>query len=550
MNPHDAGATATGQREALGRFVRDLVAEIEPLHLQHNQAVWLANVTGDAAHEREAARLDARIRTLFSRPEPYAFLRGLRGAGGVGEPLLDRQLALLADAFRAHQIPSELIERTVRLEKGLESRFNTFRAEVDGARVTDNALREVLRESDDSARRRRAWEASKQVGAGVEGDLLELVRLRNQAARTIGFDNYYSMMLVLDELDEAELFGLLDELERGTRPLWERYRHDLDARLARRFGVATDGLRPWHMSDPFFQEAPAVDVSLDAAFAGRPLEPITERFFAAIGLEVGDLLARADLYEKPGKCQHAFCMSLDRGDDIRVLCNLQPNEYWMSTMLHEFGHAVYDKFIDRELPWVLRTPAHTLVTEASAMLFGRLTKNAAWLTRYAGMDEGEALRMEQAIRRAIREQLLVQTRWCLVMCHMERALYRDPEQDLNRLWWDLVERFQWVRRPEERDQPDWASKIHFSVAPVYYQNYLLGEMLASQLQRHLLKEVLGGRAEHPPWDRFVADPAVGDYLRARLYHGGRAHDWRETSRLATGERLGPAAFVSDLADGR
>ena len=52
---------------------------------------------------------------------------------------------------------------------------------------------------------------------------------------------------------------------------------------------------------------------------------------------------------------------------------------------------------------------------------------------------------------------------------MERALYRDPEQDLNALWWDLVERLQCVARPERRDAPDWASKIHFSVAPVLPQ---------------------------------------------------------------------------------
>src|SRR4030065_280355 len=57
-------------------------------------------------------------------------------------------------------------------------------------------------------------------------------------------------------------------------------------------------------------------------------------------------------------------------------------------------------------------------------------------------------------------------------------------------------------------------------------------MLAPYLQRHLLKEVLGGRAEHPPWDRFVADPVVGDYLRARRFHGGRADGVRRRTRPA------------------
>ena len=58
----------------------------------------------------------------------------------------------------------------------------------------------------------------------------------------------------------------------------------------------------------------------------------------------------------------------------------------MSTSLHEFGHAVYDKYNDRNLPWVLREPAHTFTTEAIAMLFGRFASNAAWIkamTKYA-----------------------------------------------------------------------------------------------------------------------------------------------------------------------
>ncbi len=432
------------------------------------------------------------------------------------------------------------------LEKKLESRFNTFRASLDGEQVGDNAIRQILRDSDDPGRRRRAWEAAKQIGAEIAGDLLDLVRLRNESARQLGFDDHYAMSLRLkDELDEPRLFGWLDQVERGTRPLYEAYKRELDERLGRRFAIGPDALRPWHYPDPFFQEAPVGGVKLDPWFAGKNLEDLTRVFFEAVGFDLRDLLARADLYEKPGKCQHAFCMSVDRGDDVRVLCNVRSDEYWMGTMLHEFGHAVYDRSIDRALPFLLREPSHILTTEATAMLFGRLSKNAAWLTRYAGMPGAEARAAETASRRAVRDQLLVQTRWELVMCHMERALYRDPEQDLSRLWWDLVERFQGVRRPDGREAPDWASKIHFSVAPVYYHNYLLGEVMASQLQHAIQHQVLGGGAE--VWARYVASPEVGRYLAERLFRSGRSLPWPETVRRATGHELDPDAFIAELA---
>ncbi len=540
-----ARASMQDREASLSEFITRLVAELEPLQRRQNEAMWLANVTGDPRHEEESARLDAQVRLLFSRREPFEYLRDLKRRGGVEDPLLERQLVLMLHAYQAHQIPPETIERLVQLEKSLESRFNSFRAQLDGQRVGDNHLREILRDSNDPGERRAAWEASKQIGGEVVGDLLELVRLRNRAARDLGFPNYYSMMLTLDELDEDELFSLLDDLERGTRPLFDAYWRGLAARLGQRFGVPPGSLRPWHLSDPFFQEAPAAEVNLDPCFAKQSLEDLTVRFFEAVGLDIRDLLPRADLYEKPGKSQHAFCLQVDRGDDIRVLCNLRPNEQWMGTMLHEFGHAAYDKYIDRSLPYLLRTPAHTLTTEASAMLFGRLSKNAAWLRHYAGLPESEARAAGEAFGRAIRDQLLVQTRWCLVMSHMERALYRDPEQDLDTLWWDLVERYQHVSRPEGRKGPDWAAKIHFSVAPVYYHNYMLGEIMASQLQRCLLTRVPGDGGQ--AWARYVASPSVGSYLIERLYRSGKRLDWRDTLRQATGEPLSPSAFVSELA---
>jgi peptidyl-dipeptidase A len=179
------------------------------------------------------------------------------------------------------------------------------------------------------------------------------------------------------------------------------------------------------------------------------------------------------------------------------------------------------------------------------MLFGRLSKNAAWLERYADVPADEARAAGAACTRAIRDQQLVLTRWMLVMCHMERALYGDPGQDLDALWWDLVERYQLVRRPEGRRAADWASKIHFSTAPVYYHNYMLGEMMASQLHAYLHRSVLGDGPDVQR--RYVSSPEVGSYLIDRLYRGGRTLDWRGTLQHATGGTLSPAAFIQELA---
>jgi peptidyl-dipeptidase A len=533
----------TISNDVLAERIESIQAEVEPLIVAASEASWQLNITSDDHWQEESARLDTQLRTVLSRPEPYAFLRAAAEAEDV-DPLLRRQAVLLRNGHAPNQLSIEAIERIVKLEKVVEGLFNTFRADLDGERIGENRIREILETSDDLELRERAWEASKQIGAEVAPHLLDLVAARNDAARELGYANYYSMSLELDELDEDEVFETLDAILVGSQAPYERYKGRLDSLLAERFGVPTEELRPSHYADPFFQQAAAANLDLDRWFARRSLEDVATEYFDEVGFDVRPILARSDLYERENKCQHAFCADIDRKGDVRILCNLTPTEYWVATLLHELGHGVYDDGIDPALPYFLRTAAHLITTEASAMLFGRLSRSDAWLVRYAGMPAAEAAAAEIELTRARVAQHVHVARWVPVMAYFERALYRDPTQDLNRLWWDLVERFQLVLRPDGRDSAagyaDWAAKIHFSTAPAYYQNYLLGEIVASQLQAHLL-ETTGS------WERYVQSPEVARFLNERLYSIGRSTDWRGAIEHATGRPLDVAPFLAELA---
>lgn len=536
--------------QALESFIEAHTRQVEPLVIAQSEAYWRFTTTGRKEDEEEYARLTAALRKVYADRQAFARLCQLMEATGLLKdgtftpnpevpPLLARQARILYDDFRGLQIDPRLIDAITDLEKEVEGAFNTFRATLRGRPVTDNQIRQILRTSTDLALRREAWEASKQIGAQIAERLLRLVDLRNEGARQVGFDHFYTMSLALAEQDEGELFRLLDQLDRLTRPLFAAYKAELDAELARRFGVDPRELRPWHYSDPFFQEPPETGDGLGRFFEGRDPVALSRAFYTAIGLEIEDILARSDLYEREGKQQHAYCIHIDRKGDVRILANLQPDAYWTETMLHELGHAVYDKYIDRSLPFLLRTPAHILSTEAIAVLMGRLIYHPAWLKRYLGLDEGtlqEAL--PQALRRH-RAKLLIFTRWVLVMAHFERALYQNPRQDLNRLWWDLVEEFQMVRRPEERDAPDWAAKIHFSVAPVYYHNYLLGELAASQLLMTLRARI----GEDETW---LVSPETGAFFIQRYFRPGRSVDWNTLMVFATGYPLSPEPFAREF----
>ena len=74
----------------------------------------------------------------------------------------------------------------------------------------------------------------------------ELVKLRNEAAKQLGFKNYHEMMLFLNEQTAPELIKLFDELDELTREPFAKAKAEIDERLAKKCGVAVKDLMPWH----------------------------------------------------------------------------------------------------------------------------------------------------------------------------------------------------------------------------------------------------------------------------------------------------------------
>jgi peptidyl-dipeptidase A len=169
------------------------------------------------------------------------------------------------------------------------------------------------------------------------------------------------------------------------------------------------------------------------------------------------------------------------------------------------------------------------------MFFERQLSDPLWLDEVAGVADDELFRLAPRLAGALRARLLVFSRWVLVMCHFERGLYADPAADHDNRWWDLVERFQLLHRPDGRSAPDWAAKIHLAVAPVYYQNYLYGELVASQLMA-AVRRAAGG----------LDGPEAGRFLTESFFRTGSLMRWDRLMERATGEPLTPTALVADL----
>ena len=540
-----AGCGENKLEKRFDTFLEEHLKVIQPLMREMNLKYWDAAISGKKEDFDKYAELQLILKKIYSDSANFALIKELRQSDQIKDPLKRRQLDLLYNEYLSNQIDPSLMERIVQKSSDVENKFSVFRGKIGDRKVTDNEIKEILKTETDSRKRREAWLASKQVGKEVATDLIELVKLRNQAAQQLGYKNYYLMSLELGEQNIEELNKIFDELAELTEEPFVKLKAELDSILADYYGIGVEGMMPWHYHDPFFQEGPLVyDVNLDEYYENHDIKELARQFYASINLPVEDILKNSDLYEKEGKNPHAFCTDIDREGDVRILCNLKNNEGWMETILHELGHAVYDKYVDPDLPFLLREPAHSFTTEAIAMLFGRLSRDACWLQDMLNLNDAERDKIKDQVQKSLCLKQLVFARWCQVMFRFEQKLYEDPDQDLNNLWWELVEKYQLIKKPKGRNEPDWAAKIHFTIAPVYYHNYMLGELLASQLHTYIVYKLL--KTEPEETVSYVNKRVIGSYLKKNVFRVGKKYTWSEMIKQATGEYLTAKYFVDQF----
>ena len=524
-------------RQRLTDFIKKHDSLVIPLSKELNLAYWNASITGKEEDFKKAEALNLQMMAILSDSTSLAVLKEIKVSGLIADTLLNRQLDVLYRAYKMAEADTSKLNTMVRMQTQIEMKYSNFRTEVNGKKLTDNDVEEILRTSKDVKKQKEVWMAQKKIGNIVAEDIKELVKLRNEVAKDLGFKNFHEMSLTLSDQDPKEVRQLFEELDTLTKNVFTKVKGEVDDYFVHYYNLKSkDELMPWNYQNRFFQEAPKIyDVDLDVYYKGKDLKSLTDTYYAGIGLHITPILKNSDLYEKEGKMQHAFCTDIDRKGDVRVLCNLKSNSYWMNTMLHEFGHAVYDYNIDTTLPFILREPAHTFTTEAIAMIFGRFSRNPQWIKDMAGISEEEKMKIAENSFKTLRLEQLVFSRWSQVMYRFEKEMYKNPDQDLNKLWWDLVEQYQLLKRPAGRNQPDWATKIHIATFPCYYNNYLLGELLASQLYYYIIANIIN--SEDDRFQSFAGKPEVCLYLKDKVFSPGSKYYWNDMIEKATGEKL-------------
>ncbi|NGX49874.1 MAG: hypothetical protein K940chlam5_01479 [Candidatus Anoxychlamydiales bacterium] len=494
-------------------FLDDFISKVELKEEQLNRAVWILETTGSKDAASLVGSLSAELKILFSDKDIYEKIVSFNKEEEI-DPLLKRQIHILINAFKGNMLPKEILNEISTKEAVLNQIYANFRAKIDGKVYSENALRDILKEEKDVDLRKKAWEASKIVGIELAPKIVELAHLRNKAANSLGYENYFDMMLDLSDINKTKLIRTFDDLKNKTDESFSKILLHVNETLSNEFKVSLDEIGPWAYKDPFCQMDPIETSKLNELFQDKDLLKISKSFYEQMGFKVDDLIDSSDLYERDGKNQHAFCISVNRKKDVRTLNNIKPNVQRMETLLHEFGHGVYDLEIDEKLSWLLREPPHILTTEAIALLMGRQTYTKEFLRDFLDVKDEKIL---NEVENGLKRRQLFFSRSAFMITEFEAKMYDNPNQDLNTLWWDLYEKYYNSPRPKGReDKADWAAKYHIGLAPVYYYSYLLGEVFASTLQKQLLDVAKDDNI----WKK---DAAI--FLKDKMFSHGSKYRW-------------------------
>jgi peptidyl-dipeptidase A len=490
------------------RFINGVERRLAPIDQAILRAEWRLAV---GRSRTGAAPWQERRHRLLNDPELLVRVQRLRPARTGG--LLRRRFDLLERAILATRIEQD--PKVVQLRSHLQETVTAFRPTWHGRRVGRAVVRNAVRKNPDREERRRAFYAEDPVYRTVEEGLRELVRLRNEKARSFGFRSFPEFQLSFDGFSVARLEELMEDALRHVPWAVKRWREAFEDRTGER------GWYPWD-----------VDYAREL-IAGLPDRPFPARGMLASvregvegwGFPRSSLRFRVDYHDITSG---GFCLAPDPPRDVRIV--VHPSHGWLeyAILFHEVGHAVHSASIRASshlLRWHEFVPGFGAPSEGIGEFFELIPSSEAWLRTRRALPADRVTPFVEGRRTDPLRIMALLVGWV----RTELGLYLHPERDPVE---ETVRYGRAVLGYEAHAERSFADSFFIDV-PIYATSYLF----AALLRPHLLKGVLGevGGATWP-------NPKVGPWLVDRWFRPGSRYDWGSRLKEVTGRPISARAF--------
>jgi len=552
-------STAMMENEAQA-IIDEYVAKFEPLDIGLRKVWYKYATTGDKTAFKKQNELENEIKTLDSDTVRFAKIKKLYAKRKrIKNHDLRRQVEVLYLKHLPNQIPVDLLKKMTEIENRIQKKFNDYRPLIGGRKVPQGEVDRVLSSSKDSKKLEEAWKAQKILGVDIEKDYRELVLLRNKAAKSLGYPSHLELIAEIREYNMKDLDRFYLQVHRATDKPFKRFKNDyIDPRLAKLHGIKVEELKPWHYQNPFFQIVPSSvfgDIDLNSLYAksdSHDVIRLAEKLYGSMGIDVTGTIKRSSLFPRPGKRSHGGAWFLNpnkKNTSITIMDFPRPPKHpsadTTETLLHELGHDINFESIVAygELPYLLRDTT-SILTESFAMLMQEQAKTAAWF-KHLGVDEKQAKAAVEATELYQYASNLIFLRWSLVIYSFETQFYRDPSQDIGKLWWKCKAKYQLLQRPEGWDHPDALAKYHIPrLDPLMYSSYALGTVANVQFADLFAKKI--GKDVHGL--SYFDQREFGDWLMKDFLNTGMRYRWDEFIKMYTGKALSVKAWKHYFID--
>ena len=428
-------------------------------------------------------------------------------------------------------------------------------------------LGDIMAESRDPDALLEAWNGWREISPPMKTLYARQVELANEGAAELGFSDLGTMWRSAYDMPPEDFPAELDRLWGEVKPLYEALHCHARAKLGEQYGtdlVPQDGPIPAHLLGNMWAQdwsniypllAPpgeATSYDLTAILRERGFDAISmvktgENFFSSLGFDrLPATFWERSLFVKPQDREvvcHASAWNVDEKDDLRIKMCIKVNAEDFMTIHHELGHNYYQRAYNKE-DYFYRSGAndgfHEAVGDTVALsITPKYLQKIGLLENVPDASGDIALLMKRALEGIafLPFGLMVdQWRWQVF------AGQTGPE-GYNDLWWELREKYQGVKSPNERpaDAFDAGAKYHVP-GNTPYTRYFLARVLQFQFHRSLC-EIAG---EEGPIHRcsIYGNRQAGKRLNAML-EMGRSKPWPDVLEALTRQREMDATAMLD-----
>ncbi len=550
-------------------------AKYRELYTSSNEGQWKVNthmVKGDSSNAIASGKADEAMAAFTGSKanidSSQYFLK-------YEKELTDLQLKQLKKIlFLAGNNPETLkdkVKARIKAETAQTEALYSFNYTIDGKKVSTNDIDSILGAEKDLNKRKKAWEASKEVGKTLIGGLEKLQKLRNETVQGLGYHDFFSYQVSEYGMTTDEMMELNHKFIAEVWPLYRELHTYARYELAKKYHVKeVPDMIPAHwLGNRWGQDWSSMievkGLNVDSILGKKSAEWIVkkgEEFYVSMGFDPlpKSFWEKSSLYPVAkdagySKNNHASAWHIDLDKDVRSLMSVVPNSEWYETVNHELGHIYYYlSYSNKDVPYLEREGANRAYHEAFGTMIGMDAMQKPFLAKNGLLPENaKSDDMMQLLQQAMKYIVFIPFS-SGVMTGFEHDLYANnlPRTEYNKCWWDLSMKYQGIAPPEDRTGAamkansntieqycDAASKTHINDDPAQYYDYAISFILLFQIHDHIAKQILH---QDPHAALYYGNKEVGKFLKDIMYWGG-SKNWRKVLKDKTGSDLSAKAML-------